>query len=50
MFLIEALVNRSIFAALKVQGMLLLTVVAYVIIEREEVSRTLALLPLLFFM
>src|SRR5262249_35107604 len=50
MFPIEALVAKSILAALKVQGILLLTVVPYVIIEREEVPRTLALLPLLFFL
>ncbi len=50
MFPAEALVAKSILAALKVQGVLLVTVVAYAIIVRAEVPWTLALLPLLFFL
>ena len=50
LFPTEALVAKSILAALKVQGVLLVTVVAYVVIVREEVPWTMALLPFLFFL
>jgi lipopolysaccharide transport system permease protein len=45
MFPVEALVAKTIFAALKVQGVLFVIVIAYVIIVREEVPWTMALLP-----
>ena len=47
MFPAEALVAKSILASLKVQGILLVTVVAYVMIVREEIPWTMALLPVL---
>jgi lipopolysaccharide transport system permease protein len=47
MFPTEALVAKSIVAALKVQGVLLITVIIYVIVTREEVPWTMVLLPLL---
>jgi lipopolysaccharide transport system permease protein len=50
LFPTEALVAKSILAALKVQGVLLVTVVAYVVIVREGVAWTMALLPFLFFL
>jgi lipopolysaccharide transport system permease protein len=48
MFPVEALVAKTIFAALKVQGVLFIIVIAYVIIVREEVPWTMALLPVFF--
>ena len=48
MFPIEALVAKTIFAALKVQGVLFVTVVIYVVFVREAVPWTMALLPVLF--
>ena len=50
MFPVEALVAKTIFAALKVQGVLFVVVLAYVIIVREEVLWTMSLLPVLFFL